>query len=280
MKALFFALLAVNLLVLAVGAYREMNPPPPSAEARQPTQKPELLLLSEREPPTPATPPETSAAADQAPISAAVEPVPTPEPAPAPLVVVEATKPAPVTTVTLPEKPAVTPAAVAGEATGQCRTLGPIPSEERATVIAGQLEEHGIQVSRRSEPGEPVPRYLVVIPAAENQTKAKQMVDKLARAGIKDVWLFYRGDMANAISLGLYSKQASAETRQRQAVEKGFAPEIVTSHKETTVHWLDLASDSDIAIEPGLWEQLLEASPGLSLTPRDCPPIVTSRGSP
>ncbi len=84
-----------------------------------------------------------------------------------------------------------------------------------------------IQKIEQAEPGS----YLVFIPAAENYAQAKQTVNKLQEKGIKDFWLFRKGPMKNAISLGLFIKQQRAENLARQLQSKGIDVKIETRYK-------------------------------------------------
>ncbi len=79
--------------------------------------------------------------------------------------------------------------------------------------------------------------YLVYIPAAENYTLAKQTVRNLQEKGIEDFWLFHKGPLKNAISLGLFVKKYRAEKLVKQLLEKGIEVKLEIRHK--SIHrWL------------------------------------------
>lgn len=65
-------------------------------------------------------------------------------------------------------------------------------------------------------------RYLVYYPAEESYAKSKENIEILKRMGITDYWLFRKGEMKGAISLGLFANEKSALVLQKKFTNMGL----------------------------------------------------------
>ena len=74
-------------------------------------------------------------------------------------------------------------------------------------------------------------RYLVFIPAAKDFGIAQATEQQLKAKGITNLWLFRKGPMKNAISLGLFVKKQRAENLAQQLKQKQIEAEIQTRYK-------------------------------------------------
>lgn len=110
---------------------------------------------------------------------------------------------------------------------------------EAACVLAGEFENpraaedaqrwlsaRGAQVlvtPRRTR--ETIKDYRVYIPPLESHSKAAQKVRELLGRGVADVAVIPRGPLRNAVSLGVYAKQANLERRVAALEELGYSVE-------------------------------------------------------
>lgn len=107
-----------------------------------------------------------------------------------------------------------------------CGRTGPIKDRKRAKAANQRLEEAGLR-SLLQEVVEPTDKgYWVLIPPLADQAEGERMVAKLRDKGVKDMWLFTRGELSNAISLGLYNRRKNAEIRRQQLEALGFEVEV------------------------------------------------------
>ncbi len=151
-----------------------------------------------------------------------------------------------------------------------CRTLGPFPERSAAQRVARQLAELHIAATLRDVTGADVAGYWVLMPPREDPVQAREMLAKLSAAGFDDAWLFKEGDMANAISLGLYSREDNARRRAEQVRDAGFDAWVKPQQQEFVLYWLDYRLD-DHGRLPGRVRRLVrgEAS-GVREFPRRC----------
>jgi hypothetical protein len=76
--------------------------------------------------------------------------------------------------------------------------------------------------------------YKVIVPAQESREAAIKVVEQLAAGGITDVWRFRKGEMVNAISLGIFSKEATAFEVATKASALGIAADVLPRNRTKT----------------------------------------------
>ena len=66
--------------------------------------------------------------------------------------------------------------------------------------------------------------------------------------GIRDFRLISKGDLENAISMGLFSSQASVNRRLQELQKEGFKPVVVPYSDGKRAYWVDaeLGGDSEL----------------------------------
>jgi hypothetical protein len=90
--------------------------------------------------------------------------------------------------------------------------------------------------------------YYVLIPAAANASQARRTVENLDAKGISDTWIFPSGDLRNAISLGLFSREQNAQARIEELAKKGVEAQIRPRFRETTGYAVQLQAPADIGL--------------------------------
>jgi len=120
-----------------------------------------------------------------------------------------------------------------------CHSLGAFDSSEAAEAVAGQLASVGVAASLRKQPVRRASGFWVLIPPMENRDAALAMERRLREAGVEDIWRVVQGDLAHAISLGLFSRQPTAERRRKQIVALGFPAEVRPRYTDSEEYWLD-----------------------------------------
>ncbi len=156
----------------------------------------------------------------------------------------------------------------------RCYTLGGFKNQSDVETVAERLESLVSDLGGREETQEKQIGYWVLIPAQGSRQAARAKVKELRDAGIEDVWRFTKGDLANAISLGLFSNRAPAERHQRAVRRKGFATEIQPRVIDETSYWLDFRSADEPALPAGVQTELSQSYAGVSLSSRQCPSDV------
>jgi len=76
--------------------------------------------------------------------------------------------------------------------------------------------------------------YKVIVPAQVSREAAIKVVEQLAEGGITDVWRFRKGEMINAISLGIFSKEETASEIAAKASALGISADVLPRNRTKT----------------------------------------------
>ena len=88
-------------------------------------------------------------------------------------------------------------------------------------------------------------RYLVYYPAEENFSKSRENIQILNRMGITDLWLFRKGKLKGAISLGLFAKERSALLLQEKFVNMGLDIKTKQIYQTVTSLYIQLSTPDE-----------------------------------
>jgi len=153
-----------------------------------------------------------------------------------------------------------------------CYTIGPVATE----TLAGQLSEKlGVQHSSvilRKEPVEMEDGYRLLTAPEPDFEATRGLMNRLRSAGISDLYLLGEGDFAGRVSLGLFRNKNNVIRLQQRFVTKGFATEIVSHHKKTTLFWLDVSLKAGPDLPDQFQEVVASLAPSVSLKPLSCAP--------
>ena len=69
---------------------------------------------------------------------------------------------------------------------------------------------------------------------------ATYTLEEMEARGLGDYRLISRGDLENAISLGLYSSREAVDRRLEELGEKGYVPVVVPYGEVNRIYWLDV----------------------------------------
>ena len=113
-----------------------------------------------------------------------------------------------------------------------CYHVGPFTSRNALKVWRKLNKIDADSVNRFNKESDIVSSYLVYFPAAETYAQSIKNVQRLEQKGITDYWLFRRGELKGAISLGLFVKKSRALSLQEKLVKAGFTIEIKERYKK------------------------------------------------
>ena len=157
-----------------------------------------------------------------------------------------------------------------------CGVIGPIEEEDKLRGIVTDLVERQIDAAQRTESVLRTVGFWVIIEPYGSQKQAIDAVNTLKQQGITDLRRFYKGELKNGISLGMYRRERNAETRRRQIVDKGFAAEMLARRKRTLLYFIDY--QGPVPIVESMRENLIAEYPGIAVKPESCPRIATPGG--
>ena len=129
-----------------------------------------------------------------------------------------------------------------------CWTLGPIDKRPAALIILEAVKKENVSADLREEVAKDITGFWVVLPPYENASAAIEVVNILKARDVLDVQRFYRGELQNGVSLGIYNQRYNAEKRRQQIETKGFSPEVIPRYKEELRYWIDYSSESEVTI--------------------------------
>ena len=122
-----------------------------------------------------------------------------------------------------------------------CFHIGPFPDIDLVARAETRLNELQLTYSRRTEETRSVTGYQVYLPPLPSQKVAERKRRELTRLGFKDHALIQEEGMQNAISLGLFTVEANAESRVRELAAKKVEARIQPFQQTRTRFWLDVA---------------------------------------
>ena len=122
-----------------------------------------------------------------------------------------------------------------------CYTYGPIPNQEESDLLSKWLDERGIAYTERQTNKQGKQLFWVYLAPRESREEAVADMNDLKQKGVKDMLLVREGDLLNAISLGLFSSQASVNRRLNEIQAKGYQSIVVPYSGDNMIHWFDVS---------------------------------------
>lgn len=129
-----------------------------------------------------------------------------------------------------------------------CFTYGPFPDKNQSGELMDWFHKNKVDVVQRLETGNEKQLFWIYLEPGKSRSSAMQAIEDLKSKGVSDYRLIETGDLRNAISLGLYSTQASVNKRLNELKNKGYQPVVVPYRDASAIYWLDvkLAGQQDI----------------------------------
>lgn len=157
--------------------------------------------------------------------------------------------------------------------TDACFSFGPFSDNGRAQRLHDWFQTRDTVAELRQEYGNGE-QLLWIYLAPE--TNAEETLQELRDHGVRDISLIDTGDLENAISLGLFSSQASVNRRLRELKDKGYQPVVVPYSEDRAAYWVDAR-----LLRRDTIEALTRAFPsGLNYLPVQCDKIALSEPNP
>ncbi len=138
----------------------------------------------------------------------------------------------------------------------ECYTLGPLENEDDISALSAWFSAQGSRAILRSDERREVVSTWVFLPPLESREAAAARVREMQAANIDDIYVIPRGDMANAISLGLYSQNDTLQRRVSQLEERGFTPSVLPRYRTATASWFDVTTSAAQPMTVGVLDQV------------------------
>jgi hypothetical protein len=126
--------------------------------------------------------------------------------------------------------------------TGQkyCFTFGPVPEELLITGLEDWFKSRQFMTKTRFTDEQGRQLFWIYLAPDSSRTDAMETIEDLQQKGISDYRIITGGNLDNAISLGLFSSQASVNNRLRELKQKGYTPVVVPYTEDKRIYWLDV----------------------------------------
>lgn len=149
----------------------------------------------------------------------------------------------------------------------RCYSIGPLVDDSQIAAMRTWVVAMGgdprLRVGERRE----LARYWVYFPPLPSREEAVARVQQMRDVGIDDLIVIPRGDMENAISLGVFSQRASLERRLRELRAHGYEPSIVPRYRTQKASWFDVSFDVGEEVSEDMISQRF---PGVELSEARC----------
>ena len=119
-----------------------------------------------------------------------------------------------------------------------CIDVGPFADAKARDEVAAWLQDFVAASHTRSETVRIGQFFWVYLEPTATPEAARQHLAELADSGIQDHMLISRGDLKNAISLGLFRSQDSVSRRLAELGEKGYKPVVVPRFEEAQRYYV------------------------------------------
>ena len=152
-----------------------------------------------------------------------------------------------------------------------CGTLGVFEKRSQAELVSVRLLADGAKTDITAETTNNQAGYWVLIPPQESRVAAIAIAKRLEEAGVSDLWRFTSGELAHAISLGLFRDDERAQARSDKINEMGFESEVRPRYREQTRYWLNYRYQNGSRMQAEYWQELQEGLPELERNEKTCP---------
>lgn len=161
------------------------------------------------------------------------------------------------------------------EMTSRCGAIGPIVDKQLAQKVLDDLKKLKLESKMEQNSEKHQIGYWVVIPHLADSDKAKEVIEQLAQAGLKDIWHFRGGELENVISLGVFSKKENAENFSREVLAKGFQTEMQPRYLNKKRYMVKFNVTRPKNVTGIMWRMVEKKYSKMPFIEQSCEPIAT-----
>ena len=130
-----------------------------------------------------------------------------------------------------------------------CYSVGPFDDSTRDGGVAEWLRQRGAHLEVREDERRELSRYWVHFPPFASKEEADGRVETLRGRGFTDMQVVRRGNMANSVSLGVYSRKAHLDRRVAALSDAGFPPQVHKRYRTSRASWFDVVLPVDVPLQ-------------------------------
>ena len=158
-----------------------------------------------------------------------------------------------------------------------CVSFGPFTESHQAGELSNWLKEFEIQTKQRTEGDTEDQYFWIYLSPSETKDEAKAAIADLKGKGVQDYRLINKGNLQNAISLGLFSTQSAVNRRLNELKNIGYQPIMVPYHKTDLIIWVDAKVDTKDNTEGNILTEFINGYPSqFNSIPVKCEDLFTA----
>lgn len=127
---------------------------------------------------------------------------------------------------------------------GICWLAGPFSDPDLAKDIRARMQALDILATGKTTQRLVKTEYWVYLPPEPNREKAMRKLRELQKRNI-DSFVVTDGELENAISLGLFSKEESVQAVAKSLKAKGYQPQTKTLERTRETYWVMASHESN-----------------------------------
>lgn len=154
-----------------------------------------------------------------------------------------------------------------------CTLIGPFASLLRAEYLTERLAALGAAANIKELTVSIGLNYWVYLTPEISRKKALRRLAELQQKSI-DSYIIPTGDLANGISLGIYTNKERAVAMRDRIAENGYAPEIMEVPRQRQQTWVFLTADQTSAIDEQTWLSLLASEQAIEKRRNRCAELL------
>ena len=159
-----------------------------------------------------------------------------------------------------------------------CYWLGPFAKEAAQAEYAQRLNSQGVVAEQELSRVSGGWLYWVYLPAQSTRKEAREQLSVLQ--GMKvDSYLIQKGEKANGISLGLFSRKELADAKYQAIKAKGFAVEVDAFERIIEQRWLIVRGQSAGGLSGLVLSRMAKNEAALQLIEKKCELPVASHNN-
>lgn len=155
-----------------------------------------------------------------------------------------------------------------------CSLLGPYTEPLVAESAAERLKALDVDARVRAIEISDGPGYWVHLPPEPSERAALARLHELQAKQI-DSYIIPRGDLAQGISFGMFSRESLAQERRDSLRERGYQAQIREIERNHTETWVVLPLAQARSLGDSLWRELLSEAQGLERRQNFCPGVAS-----
>ncbi len=139
-----------------------------------------------------------------------------------------------------------------------CTLVGAFKKLLKAEYFVERLQALGLAAEIKDVVVNSEPGYWLHLPPEKSRKEALRRLSELQRRGI-DSYVIPSGNLANGISLGMFSNKERADAMKVRISNQGYRPEMVNVPREQKETWVFLSEGEASKISPERWAELLSS---------------------